>query len=582
MSAIAPTSTGVGATGVLGSTTFASTRVETAATSSTTSSFALAPRRDARHRRRVRLAARRRWRWRCSAYARPGTRIAAGRVPHRRRRRRSACPRAARRALARPRASRTCPQNPATALSPGMRIGAPARRDRRGRTSARPRPRRARARGARARRSCPDDDAFLRRYPHQLCGGQQQRVAIAMALVCQPDVIVMDEPTTGLDVTTQARLLERDPRAAPSALGTAIVYVSHDLGVVRNIADRVAVHVRRPRRRGGPSTTCSASRGILHAPPARGRSRASTPGACCRAGSPGRAVEPWNRPAGCVFAPRCDSRGRRLPASMPPLEATATARVRCLRVARLASPRRRVAVARAAADGRRDGCRGRRRCVLGHRRAASRGVPWRRGRRGRHGVVARGAPRPLPRHRRRERQRQDDARSAASPACTPRRTGPVALDGAPLAAARAPLARASAARIQLVSQNPDASLNPRQSVGEIVGRPLRAVPRPARRGRGRARRRAARARCACAAAFGDRCPRELSRRREAARRDRPRRSPPSPSCCSATRSRRRSTSPCRRASSRCSTSCGRDARHDARCSSRTTSPSCARSATTSW
>src|SRR5262249_47542030 len=80
----------------------------------------------------------------------------------------------------------------------------------------------------------------LERYPHQLSGGQQQRVAIAMALACSPDLLVLDEPTTGLDVTTQKQILDllRDLRRAG---GMAMLYVTHDLGVLGEIADRVGV-----------------------------------------------------------------------------------------------------------------------------------------------------------------------------------------------------------------------------------------------------------------------------------------------------------------------------------------------------
>ena len=86
------------------------------------------------------------------------------------------------------------------------------------------------------RRSCRRSRADASAIPHQLSGGQQQRVAIAMALVCRPAVIVMDEPTTGLDVITQAAAARRDRRPA-RAPETSIVYVSHDLGVVRNLVD---------------------------------------------------------------------------------------------------------------------------------------------------------------------------------------------------------------------------------------------------------------------------------------------------------------------------------------------------------
>ena len=81
---------------------------------------------------------------------------------------------------------------------------------------------------------------FLRRYPHQLSGGQQQRVGLAMAFACRPRVIVLDEPTTGLDVSTQAHVLAT-VRELCRAHGVAALYVTHDLAVVANLADRVAV-----------------------------------------------------------------------------------------------------------------------------------------------------------------------------------------------------------------------------------------------------------------------------------------------------------------------------------------------------
>ena len=81
---------------------------------------------------------------------------------------------------------------------------------------------------------------FLRRYPHQLSGGQQQRVAIAMAFANRPKVIVLDEPTTALDVTTQAHVLDT-VRDLTRRYGVAALYVTHDLAVVANLADRIAV-----------------------------------------------------------------------------------------------------------------------------------------------------------------------------------------------------------------------------------------------------------------------------------------------------------------------------------------------------
>ncbi len=86
----------------------------------------------------------------------------------------------------------------------------------------------------------PATDAFLNSYPHQMSGGQQQRVGIAMAFSCRPRVIVLDEPTTGLDVTTQRRVLETVRQMTVEHQVTS-VYVSHDLAVVAQLADQTAV-----------------------------------------------------------------------------------------------------------------------------------------------------------------------------------------------------------------------------------------------------------------------------------------------------------------------------------------------------
>jgi peptide/nickel transport system ATP-binding protein len=86
----------------------------------------------------------------------------------------------------------------------------------------------------------PTPEAMLDRYPHQLSGGQQQRVAIAMALAGKPDLLILDEPTTGLDVTTQAHILELLLNLRQE-MGMTMVFVSHDLGAVARISDRIAV-----------------------------------------------------------------------------------------------------------------------------------------------------------------------------------------------------------------------------------------------------------------------------------------------------------------------------------------------------
>ena len=86
----------------------------------------------------------------------------------------------------------------------------------------------------------PDDKKYLRRYPHELSGGQQQRIGLAMAFACRPRLIVLDEPTTGLDVTTQAHVLGT-VRELAAAHHVAALYVSHDLAVVGTLATRTAV-----------------------------------------------------------------------------------------------------------------------------------------------------------------------------------------------------------------------------------------------------------------------------------------------------------------------------------------------------
>ena len=133
-------------------------------------------------------------------------------------------------------------QEPMTALNPVMRCGDQIDEVLATHTSARPRPKRRakvlddRPRGAAARSRA----RMIASYPHQLSGGQRQRIMIAMALVLEPALLIADEPTTALDVTTQAQILALI-RELMRAHGTGVLFITHDFGVVAEIADRVAV-----------------------------------------------------------------------------------------------------------------------------------------------------------------------------------------------------------------------------------------------------------------------------------------------------------------------------------------------------
>lgn len=193
------------------------------------------------------------------------------------------------------------PQNPGTALNPSARIG-PAIEEM-----------------IRAHRSgdvvdgvisaaletvgLPGAVDFRRRYPHQLSGGQQQRVCISISLVCEPPVVVLDEPTTGLDVVTQTRILDELVRLCQEQ-GLAMVYVTHDIAVVAQISDRIAVMYAGAIVEQGPAREILSApkhpytRGLLRSIPDHLRPGALRP-------MPGVAMGVNERPPGCRFAPRC-------------------------------------------------------------------------------------------------------------------------------------------------------------------------------------------------------------------------------------------------------------------------------------
>jgi peptide/nickel transport system ATP-binding protein len=132
------------------------------------------------------------------------------------------------------------PQNPAGSLTPSMRIGAQVVEALEAHGVASGAKANKRMLEALADVGLPDPPAVARRYPYELSGGQQQRVVIAMGLVCEPQLLVLDEPTTALDVTTQARILRLLARVR-AVHEMSMLYVTHNLGVVSQICNRVAV-----------------------------------------------------------------------------------------------------------------------------------------------------------------------------------------------------------------------------------------------------------------------------------------------------------------------------------------------------
>lgn len=328
----------------------------------------------------------------------------------------------------------------------------------------------------------PDPDAVARRYPHQLSGGMIQRALIAMALISNPQLLIMDEPTTALDVTTEAVVLDLIQTLSQD-FSSAILYITHNLGVVSRLCDRVGVMYAGELLEEAPVRDLfhrplhPYTRGLIDCVP-----RLDDAGMARLNSIPGFIPPPDKLPSGCVFAPRCPLAQDKCRAARPPLvEVIPSRHSACLRWEVLAGEK----------DGVETGP------VPRHGAAGNKPLPS-----ASTILEARGIKRyfdtgglGLPGMAKRPPVRAVDGISIQVQAGTTLgivgesgcgkttfgrvlmglvepTEGEASLGGAPLPTSVGKRPRSVLKRLQMVFQNPDASLNPQMTVGQILARPL--------------------------------------------------------------------------------------------------------------
>lgn len=315
------------------------------------------------------------------------------------------------------------------------------------------------------------------RYPHQLSGGQQQRVVIAMALACDPELLVMDEPTTGLDVTTEAVILDliNDLRRA---LGVAVLFISHNMGVVAQVCDRVGVlYAGQLVEEGSTDRVLRAPRhpytiGLMNALPTIDRAQARL------IDIPGRLPDLRSVPPGCIFSPRCAAAKEACHNLVPLLDTVGTGhRTRCHERDRLGDLR--VAATPKAPAGANVTSGGRPLLeIIGLERSFGRvailNLPFRRQRTPVRAVD--GVTLNIPRGGTLAVVGESGSGKSTLARCVagllrPHR-GDLLFENMVLEPAVQNRTRTQQRAVQFIFQNPDAALNPHWTVESIIGRPL--------------------------------------------------------------------------------------------------------------
>ena len=351
------------------------------------------------------------------------------------------------------------PQDPSAALDPALRVGTQLKEAIRVHPGAVEDPD-GRIREVLQEARLDASPELLRRYPHQLSGGQQQRVGLAMAFACRPSLIVLDEPTTGLDVSTQRHVLDTI-RSLCRAYGVAAVYVSHDLAVVGGLVSDVAVMYSGRIIEIGPTARVFGdplhpySRGLLSAVPSPVQATRLT-------GIDGQPPRPGRRPAGCSFAPRCGFATADCRSRQPEPVLIDSRDVRCLRVAQVRESTTSTAAALSPAA-----------VAAGEVPVLSvRDVSAGYGRRPVLSAIDLNVP---------AESCVAVVGESGSGKTTLARcivglhrnwTGDIRFEDAPLAASARDRRRQVLRRVQYVFQNPYTSLNPRKTIGQIVAQPL--------------------------------------------------------------------------------------------------------------